>query len=272
MKKILVATDFSSASTNAVNYAADLAEKIYADLILLHAAAVPVNISEVPVMINDEEIKKDAEKNIYQLKKELEKRTAGKLTIETKVEIGTFFHTLKETCGEIKPYMVIIGARGKSQIEKLFLGTHAAYSLQHLSWPIMAIPPKATFGGIKKIGLACDFDKVVESTPINEVKRLVTDLNAELHIINIGRKEKYNPELVFQSGLMQEMFVSLKPDYHLITGEDLDIGLLDFATMRHLDILIVLPKEHNIIDKIMHKSHTKEFVAHTHVPLLALHP
>ncbi|MBS1914718.1 MAG: universal stress protein [Bacteroidetes bacterium] len=272
MKKILVATDFSTASTNAVNYAADMAAKIYADLVVVHVATVPVNISEIPVMISDEEIKRDAENNIQELKKELEKRTAGKLNIETKVEIGSFFQSLKEICSEVKPYIVIIGTQGKSQIEKLFLGTHAAHVLQHLTWPVMAIPPKAIFSGIKKIGLACDFNSVAKSTPVNEIKRFVTDLHAELHVVNIGRKEKYNPELVFQSGQMEEMLVSLKPDYHLITGEDLDRGLLDFADMQHVDILIVLPKEHNIIEKILHKSHTKEFTKHTHVPLLALHP
>jgi nucleotide-binding universal stress UspA family protein len=50
-----------------------------------------------------------------------------------------------------------------------------------------------------------------------------------------------------------------------------DKGIIDFAEGNELDMLIVLPKRHGLIDSLMHRSHTKQLVLHSHVPVMALH-
>jgi len=271
MKKILFATDFSDAANNAAEYAVDMAETLHADLFILHAVAIPANASEITVVIDPEEIIRSAEKNMLALKNELTNRSNNRVNIEYAVEEKLLFPFLKDSCAEIKPYMVIIGTQGKTKAERLLLGSHAAYILQHLPWPVIGVPPLAKFSPIKKIGLACDFENVVDLVPINEIRRLLDDLNAELHIINIDKSDKHSPELVFESGMMQEMFAGTKPDYHFIVGEDTDQGILEFAKIQHFDLLVVLPRQHNLLYRISHKSHTKQFALHSHVPVLALH-
>jgi nucleotide-binding universal stress UspA family protein len=48
MRTIIAPTDFSAVSLNAVNYAADLAVAINAELILLHVVQIPITVSEIP--------------------------------------------------------------------------------------------------------------------------------------------------------------------------------------------------------------------------------
>jgi len=45
MRTIVAPTVFSSVSINALNYAADLAAAIEADLILLHVVQIPITVS-----------------------------------------------------------------------------------------------------------------------------------------------------------------------------------------------------------------------------------
>jgi len=60
MKTLIVPTDFSPVSINAMNYAADMALNIDASLLLLHVYQIPVTFTEVPVVnISLEEIRKD---------------------------------------------------------------------------------------------------------------------------------------------------------------------------------------------------------------------
>ena len=270
MKTILVATDFSPAALNAANYAADMALAINADILLLHVYQIPVVYLEVPV-VNEEDMMQEAEKDIIQLKEELALKRGGKLNIETEVRIGVFFPEMKTVCERIKPYTVVMGSQGTTAAERLFFGSHTVYAMKHLMWPLITVPPEAKFSSVKKIGLACDFDKVVDTTPIDEIKMLVNDFNAELHILNTGKKEVFNPEIVFESGLLEEMLAPLKPNYHFITNENTDEGIMDFAEKNHIDLLIVLPKRHGLLDKLIHKSHTKQLVLHSHVPVMALH-
>ena len=271
MKKILVATDFSPAALNATNYAADMALAINADIILFHVYHIPVSYSEIPVVVNVEEMMQNAEQAINGVKEQLSQKTGGKLNIATEVKTGIFFPELKTVCERIRPYSVVMGSQGRTAAERLFFGSQAVYAMKNLMWPLITVPPEARFSFFKKVGLACDFEKVIDTTPVDEIKMLVNDFHAELHILNTGKEKEFKPEMVFESGLLQEMLVSLKPNYHFITDKDTDEGIIDFAEKNHIDLLIVLPKRHGLLDKLIYKSHTKQLVMHSHVPVMALH-
>lgn len=271
MKTILVATDFSPAALNAVNYAADMALAINADLLLLHVYQIPVAYLEVPVVLNEEEMRAGAEKQLTKLKEELSAQSGFKINIDIEVKTGVFFQELKALCEKTDPYVVVMGSQGTTAAERLFFGGHTVHAMKHLTWPLITVPQDVKFNKIKKIGLACDFDKVVDTTPVEEIKLLVKDFNAELHVLNTGKQKVFNPNIVFESGLMQEMLAELKPSYHFTTNSNIDEGIMDFSERNHLDLLLVLPKRHGLIDNLVHKSHTKELVLHSHVPVMALH-
>ncbi|MBK8610672.1 MAG: universal stress protein [Chitinophagaceae bacterium] len=119
--------------------------------------------------------------------------------------------------------------------------------------------------------MASDLTKVVESTPIEEIKMLVNDFNAELHILNTGRKEVFSGDIVFESGLMQEMTMTLNPKFHFIANDNTDEGIIDFVDKNNIDLLVVLPKRHNLLSRLIHKSHSKQLVLHSHAPVMAIH-
>jgi nucleotide-binding universal stress UspA family protein len=187
------------------------------------------------------------------------------------VRMGLFFEELKTVCERINPYAVVMGSQGTTAAERLFFGSHTVHAMKHLVWPLLTIPPQVRFSSIKKIGLACDFNKVVDTTPVDEIKTLVNDFHAELHVLNTGKKEVFKPELVFESGLLQEMLVALKPEYHFIATDNTDEGIMNFAEKNHIDLLVVLPKRHGLLEKLLLKSHSKQLVLHSHVPVMALH-
>ena len=67
------------------------------------------------------------------------------------------------------------------------------------------------------------------------------------------------------------MLYDLHPFYRFLDYDDIENGLEEFAETNKLDLLITVPKRHNIIDKLFHKSHSKNLVLHTHVPVMAMH-
>lgn len=271
MKTILVATDFSRAATNAANYAAEMALTINADILLLHVYQIPVGYLEVPIAVSLEDLRMGAEKQINDIKRQLNKKTTNKLHIATEVRMGSFFMELKNVCESVTPYTVVMGSQGTTAAQHLFFGSNTVLAMKHLAWPVITIPDGLVFSSIKKIGIACDFEKVVDTIPIEEIKMLILDFKAELHILNTGSNKEFKPDVVFESGLLQEMLETLKPSYHFITNENTDLGIIDFAEKNHIDLLIVFPKRHSLLDKIMHKSHTKQLVLHSYVPVMALH-
>ena len=271
MKKLIVATDFSATALNAASYATDMASAIGGSISLLHVYQIPVSYSEVPVAMNTEELQQAAENETIKIKEALIKRSGGRIEIDTVVRSGSFFHELQHLCEEILPYTVVMGSQGTTAAQRFLFGGHAVHTMQHLEWPVITVPPTAKFSMIRKIGFACDFDKVMETTPVDEIKLLVNDFNASLHVLNTGKEGAYNADTVFESGMLQEMLAPLNPTYHLLSSEHVDEGIVSFADDNNIDLLLVLPKRHNLIEKLIHKSNTKQLVLHSHVPVMALH-
>lgn len=271
MKTIITATDFSPAAENAALYAADMAVALNAGLCIFHSFQIPVSYADVPLTLSANDLRADAEEDISKLKNRLSAHTNDKLRIETMVEEGVFFPELKKLCERLQPYAVVMGCQGSTNTERLFFGSESVYTAKHLEWPVITVPVNTTLRNIKKIGFACDFDHVVETIPANEIKKLVNDFKAELHILNTGTNAKYSPELVFQSGMLQEMIADLKPAYHFINNRNITEGIIEFADKNSIDLLIVVPKHHLLPGKLLLKSTTKQFVLHSHVPVMALH-
>lgn len=271
MKTILAATDFSPAAMNAVNYAADMAVAMNAGLYLLHVYQVPISYSEVPLTVDVNDILRAAEKDMMEVKALLLLRHKNNLNITTEVRMGFFFEELKLVCEKIKPYTVVMGSQGTTATEHFLFGGHTVYAMKHLAWPLITVPAGLSFSSIRKIGLACDFEDVVETTPLEEIKILVKDFKAELLVLNTGRKDEYDPDIVFESAMLQEMLDPIKPSYHFISSKNIDEGIMDFAEKNQIDLLLVLPKRHDLLDKLVHRSHTRQLVLHSHVPVLALH-
>lgn len=271
MKTILATTDFSPVANNAVYYAADMARAIHANLLLLNTCQMPVSYNEMGVMMNVEDVLEIAEKDMEQFVTQLTRENWGDLKIETEVRLGVFFHELKEVCEKVEPYAVVMGSQGTTEAERFFFGSHTVHAAKNLMWPLITVPAGVKFGQVKKIGLACDFKNVLGTIPVEEIKTLVKDFNAELHVLNTGTEKAFDPDLVFQSGLLQEMMEGLDPAYHFITNADTGLGILEFTEQNHIDLLIVFPKRHDLLDKLVHKSHSRQLVLHSHVPVMALH-
>jgi len=274
MKTIIVPTDFSPIATNAMNFAADMAVNINASLMLLHIYQIPVSMTDVPVvMASADELRKSSETKLQEIKNSLTHITSGKIKVYTEARLGDVSDELEDVCKHIQPFAVIMGTRGTSGIERVLFGSTTLTAIRQLKWPVIVVPPGKEYGtGIKKIGFACDFDKVVESTPIQFIKNMVKEFGAELHVLNVDYKGKhFKPETPEESMLLNELLADLNPNYHFIEHADIEDGINEFAEKNNIDLLITIHKKNKLLDSLFKQSSTKQLVTQSHVPVMCVH-
>ena len=274
MKTIIIPTDFSPVATNALHYGIDMAKTINASLLLFHVYNIPVSYADVPVMlISVEELKKNAEDKLAELKKEVEHITSGSLKIYTEARLGNVTDELENICNNIRPFAVVMGTRGTTGIEKVLFGSNTLTVVRHLTWPVICVPPGKTFGtGIKKIGFACDFRDVVKETPAQSIKDFAKEFNAELHVLNVDYHNRhFKPEAREESQLLHTMLEDAKPEYHFIEHKDIEDGINEFAEKNNLDLVISIPKKHKLLERLFKTSSTKQLVFQSHIPVMCVH-
>ena len=273
MKTIIVPTDFSTISNNAMNYAADLGREINCSILLFHAYQVPVSMTDVPiVLISVEDLQKNAETKMAEVKKSLEQATGGAVKIYAETKLGDTADELEDLCNRIKPFAVIMGTKGATGLERVFFGSTTLRAIKHLSWPVIVVPPDKKYSTIKKIGFACDFKEVVNTTPTRFIKDFVKQFNAELHVLNVDYKNShFKPETPEESVLLHTMLEDLNPKYDFIEDENIEAGIEKFAEKNNLDLVITIPKKHKLLEGLFRKSHTKDLVFHSHLPIMCVH-
>ena len=274
MKTIVVPIDFSPVSVNAAYYALDFALAIKGNLALVHVYQYPVTFSEVPVSAEIiTQLKKDAVKKIQDLKENLVYRVEGAVNIYAEVKEGIVIKKIEDYCSFIQPYAVIMGATGKSNMERVFFGSNVLSAIQHLSWPLMIVPPDAKFTTISNVGLACDLRDVTESVHVDMIKSIVKAFRARLHLLHV------NTELGITLGTsereefdrLREMLNEIKPVFHFISGVNIEEEVNQFSVKQKLDLLVVVPKKHSLLDRMIHKSTSSQMALHAQVPVMSIH-
>ena len=274
MKTIIVPTDFSPTATNAMNFAADMAVNINASLMLLHIYQVPVSMTDVPVvLVSADELRKDSELKLKELKDAVAHITSGKIKIYTEARMGDVVDEVEQVCKQIQPFAVIMGTKGTSGVERMLFGSTTLTAIRHLKWPVIVVPPGKEYGtGIKKIGFACDFNKVIESTPVQFIKNMVKEFGAELHVLNVDYENRhFKPETPEESLMLHTLLENLDPKYHFINNKDIENGINEFAETNNIDLLITIPKKHGLLESLFKHSSTKELVKQSHVPVMCVH-
>ncbi len=271
MKIILVATDFSTCSINAAGYAVELALLLNAEIHLFHSYEIPVGAAEVPSAFDFEEMERSATDNMKNLTEDLLLISGQKIKISSTISIGTFMSEIKEVIDVVKPYFIVIGSQGASVARRVLFGSNALSAITHLALPLIVVPDKVQFKKIKKMAVACDLKDVVHTIPVDKLNELAQLFQCELHIVNVGEASKFDPETVFQSGMLGQLVLDKKPYYHFLAGEDIDNEILVFADKYEIDLLMLFPKRHSLVHTILHKSHSKQVALHSRLPLLFLH-
>lgn len=274
MKTIIVPTDFSAVSFNSVYYAADMACVINTDLSLIHVCPIPLVLTEVPVPpYTLAELMADAEEKMMLLKEEIINRTGEKIKINTAVKSGELLSGIIEYCDTLETYAVIMGVEDSGAFDRFLFGSKTISAIKQLAWPVIAVPQDAKFKSLHKIGLACDFRKVVETIPVKEIKSLVNNFNAELHVLHVSPQsvDSFSKVTNEESVWLHDILGELHPKYHFINDTDIEKSIAEFAEKINLDLLITIPKKHNLISKIFQHSHSKQLVLHSHVPVMAIH-
>lgn len=274
MKTIIVATDFSPASNTALHYGMDMARMINASLLLFHAYQVPVSYSDTPiVLVSVDELKHSAEQQLEKLKGEVEHIVSGSVKVYAEARLGNTTDELETLCEKINPFAIVMGARGSSGIETTIFGSTTLTSIRHLKWPVITVPQGKEFGnGIRKVGFACDFREVVQTTPVDVIRNIVKTFSAELHVLNVDHHEKhFRPDTPEQSALLHTMLEDCKPVYHFIEHKDVEDGINEFAEKNNIDLIVAIPKRHKLLQGLFKPSSTKQLVFQSHIPVLCIH-
>lgn len=275
MNPILAATDFSPTAANAAAYAYRLAGDTGRRLILFHAdpkpllaaVAYPVGCRSEPEQA-DEQVRSQLEQLRERLcRADTGARPAVSLESCKGPVIGQLETMIRSTCASL----IVVGTRGHTGTERLLFGSTSARAIRKLSRPVLAVPPGVVYQRIRRVGLAFDFQGVHRNLPRADIRNLLTELGAELHIVHVNDASRsINDEQQQQMNQLRVLFKEQLLEFHFITAPSVEGGINEAIREWGMDLIITLPKEHRWADRLFQHSHTRQLLLQANVPVLFL--
>lgn len=273
MNTVLVPTDFSKTADNALSYAIDLAKTYNLQVTLFHAVSLANigSVNSVHATDNGERLLADANFRMSEMVTHLRKLHPDVNFFQV-TRIGLMLDILDELCKEILPIAIVMGITGAGSSFDKVVGSNALNAMQNLNYPLIIVPKDTVFKPIEKIAFACDLKQVVASTPLVSIRAFAKLFNAEVQVLNVDYQNRnYTPATPEELTHLDNMLEDTRHSFHFIENENIQLALNEFVDQNNIDLLLMLPKKHNLWQNLFKKSQTKQMAYHSRVPVLALH-
>ena len=277
MKTILVPTDFSEVATNAAKYAISFANDVNAKKIILYNAYQPPPIlpeAAVPAMpIMEVSTMKDiSDKGMREFQRKLQEECPTEIQLDIMTGFSILLSDINEVCENADVDLIVMGITGTSRIEEILIGSTALSVVKQTTVPVIIVPGEAKFSSVKNVMLASDFKKVVETTPINSLRKILDATKARLQVVNVyENSNEMSEEKTLQQALLNQLLEEYNPEFHFENSEDFIAGINHFVEANNIDLIIAIPRKHKLFEGLFKERHTKKLAFHSHVPLMYIH-
>lgn len=283
LKKILWATDFSDEAQEAFLYASYFANCFKGSLVALHVVPDLSPVLYKSSYIIGEELGKRVGSLKREAKKKLEKVSSTKnASFKIIVKEGSPAKKIIETAEEENVDLIVIGRRGLSAVEKLFLGSVANQTLRNSSVPVLITKKRKQKLEVKKILVPTDFS-TQEEMERDFAWKLAQGFDANLTLLHVLELHDYE----FSPRVLDEMFDAvmerlkkrkkrekedIKVEEEVTRAINAAIGIVDFAETHKFDLIVMSTYVQSKLERFFLGSTAEKVISYTHIPVFAIPP
>lgn len=270
MKTILLPTDFSVNSLNAIYYAIAMFGNDKCRFVLLNAYRIsPISIEEYVSDMPD--FAKESEEGLKKVVKLITKNFPGKkLNVETISKLGYPIEVIKKILKRKSADLTVMGTKGASGLKEVLVGSITSDAVKNLSCPVLAVPEKARYKALKNIALAADLKGFESKILFEPLISIAKKFSSEILIFHIYKKTSLTKKEKLEKSKLGRLFTAIPYSFHEIEETNAVRGIENFIKARDIDMVAMVSRKHTLLEKLFSKSATEKLAMHTKIPLLAL--
>ncbi len=278
MKRILIPTDFSDNSWNAIKYGLELFKTEKCMFYVLHINPIPPysaagsSVRTTTVVLKDAMLKESK----VLLKKFLERiqsfSSSELHNFSTIARYDYFVDAVKSEVSDKEIDLIIMGTKGASGLKRVTVGSNTGDVITKVMCPLLAIPENASYQKPSEIAFPTDYHIAYNMKVLDTLIDMVQMNDATLRIVHISRKgEELNEEQIAHKEFLHDYLRGIEHSFHTLTGTKLENAIQCFVESRDIDIVAMVAKNLNFFQRILFKPAVEEISYHTDIPFLVLH-
>ena len=198
MKSILIPTDFSKNSWNAIEYALEFFKDLKCNMYLLHVdTTTDFSGGEVTPYPSQEVINKvylqPSKERLQKLVQKIKSSTTHiKHHFFTLTDYNYFIDSIRNQVEEKHIDFIVMGTKGASGIKKLLIGSNTADIITKVACTTLVIPENSKFKTLKEIAFPTDFSLFYSIDTLKPLTKILEMHRSSIRMLYVSNKKKKN--------------------------------------------------------------------------------
>lgn len=276
MKKVLLPTDFSKNSWNAIKYALQLFKDQECQFVLLNAYT-PI-IYQVEYMQSSsaqlgiiETIKNVSLKGLNELQEKINSEFRNPK--HTYLQISAF----NDLTSEIDDLysnnimdIIVMGTKGASGVTGVLFGSNTIRVIKNAKCPVMAIPSDFSFETPHEILFPTDYEIEYQDLHLNPIIEIAQNHISRINILHafIG-----NGLTEFQEKnklILETRMKKVSHLFHDVKNQNVPQAITNFQLKARINLLVMINNKHSFFENLFFKSTINQIGFHLNVPFLVI--
>ncbi|WP_299336446.1 universal stress protein [uncultured Psychroserpens sp.] len=276
MKRILLPTDFSDNSWNAIKYALQLFKDETCNFTLLNTYTPIIYQLEAAQLYMAQHGLENAMKEVS--KKGLEK-IQERIDTEFKNPNHTFsrisaFNTLTDEINELHSGhvmdMIIMGTKGASGIQEVLFGSNTIHIIKKAKCPVLAIPSDFDFEAPHEILFPSDYQVAFQESHIKPILDITNRFYSRVNILHVSKGNELTEEQEQNKHRLLNYLKKTEHLFHIVTHKNIPEAIADFQLKSKINLLVMLNNKHSFFENLFFKSNIKHIGFHLNIPFLVI--
>jgi len=276
MKSILLPTDFSKNSVNAINYAMALFKDVSCDFYLL-------NVQKASSFISDDMMVMASSATIYQTIIDVSKKSIANLItkLETKykndkhifhsvVDYDNFIDSINQVTLNKQIDLIVMGTKGATGLEKVVFGSNTVHVMQRCVAPVLAIPDGCLFTNLNRVAFTTNYLTLHNIEELRPLKELVTLYNSKLNILHFDDIEGVSDQRKENKKFLKTYFSDVTYENIDSFSTDLYKTLEEYVHANDIKLIAMMRKKHTFLERLFNRHPEETLAFNIDIPFLIM--
>jgi len=275
MTNILIPTDFSANSWNAIEYALSLYRNHHIAFYLLHVQNE--SDSDSSGYNSDTVVTQAAatvSKSLFKsfLKKIEQIGLKKNHRVFTILEHGSLVEIIRKQVQDKRIDLIVMGTKGASSAKNMEISPNTLEVISKVQCNTLIIPQKAAYKGLNQIALTTDHSIFYTTVILESLAAISRQNNADLHVLYLSKSETaLSSEQLQNREILQEYFSLDTHFFHTLTNKNLESALQEFVENQPVELLVMVAKNIHLFQQLLYKSVSKKVAYHNFLPFFIIH-
>ena len=276
MKRIILPTDFSDNSINAIRYAMKLFKDEECTFYLMNTYTPAIYQTEYvlhsPGQIGLGDVyQTDSIDQLEELEKRLNNEFKNpKHHIMTHSAFNILVDEVVSMTENEEADLVVMGTQGASGAKEIFLGTHTVHVIKKSKCPVIAIPAEFDYEAPKSVLFPTDYEVDYNSEEMTEFLKILRLKESFVHVIHISTGYGLTELQVENRNKLDKLLSDIPHKFYDLPGQEIIEGINNFQNEYDVQMLVMIQNKHTFLERLFIEPIIKKIGFHVSIPFMVL--